>query len=256
MSSESTTNVLYLPNLTWPEVKAALPEIKMAIIPIGSTEQHGPHGRFQTDYAAAREFSLKLGRKLYPNVLITTPITIGFSEHHINFPGTLSLRASTLIEVLMDVTTSLAKHGIKKFFFVNGHGGNSAALTVTVNRIKHEMGHMAAWATLPWVLIDDLSKDIVKSPITGHACESEMSIMLYIWPDAVKKDALAPGAIRKEALESVGRKLGITEGSYFDEITENGALGDATKASAEWGEKAVKTGLERILPYLKEFMDR
>ncbi len=256
MSSNNQTKVLYLPDLTWPEVKAALPDIKVAIIPVGSTEQHGPHGKFQTDYAAAREFSIRLGKALYPNALVTTPVAIGISEHHIHFPGTLSLRASTLIDVLMDIAASLEKHGIKKFFFVNGHGGNEPALTIAANRIKHEMGCNAAWGTLPWDLIGDLSKGFVKSPMTGHSCEREISIMLYLWPDGVKKDALTPGKIRKQALETLGRKLGVREASFFDEVTENGALGDATKASVEWGKKAVEAGLERILPYMKEFMER
>ena len=255
MSSSNQPKVLYLPDLTWPEVKDALHQIKMAIIPVGSTEQHGPHGRFQTDYAAAREFSLRLGQELYPSALVTTPVAIGISEHHIHFPGTLSLRATTLIDVLMDIAVSLEKHGIKRFFFVNGHGGNVPALTVATNRIKHEMKCKAAWSTLPWDLIGDLAEGFVESPMTGHSCEREMSIMLYIWPQGVKKDALTPGKIRKEALEAMGRKLGIHEANFFDEITENGALGDATKASVDWGKKAVETGLKRVLPYMKEFME-
>lgn len=255
MSSSNQPKVLYLPDLTWPEVKDALPQIKMAIIPVGSTEQHGPHGRFQTDYAAAREFSLKLGRELYPNALVTTPVAIGVSEHHIHFPGTLSLKATTLIDVLMDIAISLEKHGIRRFFFVNGHGGNVPALTITANRMKHEMGCSAAWATLPWDLIGDLSKGFVESPMTGHSCEREMSIMLYLWPQGVKKDALTPGKIRQKALEGPGRELGIHEANFFDEITENGALGDATKSSVDWGKKAVETALDRVLPYMKEFME-
>lgn len=255
MSSCKQSKVLYLPDLTWPEVKDAMPGIKVAIIPVGSTEQHGPHGRFQTDYAAAREFSIRLGKELYPNALVTTPVPIGISEHHIHFPGTLSLRATTLIDVLMDIATSLRKHGINRFFFVNGHGGNTPALTIATNRIKHEMGCKAAWATLPWDLIGDLSKGFVQSPMTGHSCEREMSIMLYLWPDGVKQDALTPGKIRKEALDGLGRKLGIREAKFFDEVTENGALGDATKASVDWGKKAVETALERVVPYMKEFME-
>ncbi len=254
MSLCNESKVLYLPDLTWPEVKDALPDIKTAIIPVGSTEQHGPHGKFQTDYAAAREFSIRLGKALYPNALVTTPIPIGISEHHIHFPGTLSFRASTLIDVLMDIAVSLKKHGIKRFFFVNGHGGNVPAITIATNRIKHELGCKAAWATLPWDLISDLSEGFVQSPVTGHSCEKEISIMLYLWPDGVKQDALTPGKIRKEAMEGLGRRLGIHEANFFDEVTENGALGDATKASVDWGKRAVQAGLERILPYMKEFM--
>ncbi len=254
MPEDNQHRVLYLPDLTWPEVKEALPQIKMAIIPVGSTEQHGPHGRFQTDYAAAREFSLRLGQELYPNALVTTPVPIGISEHHIHFPGTLSLRATTLVDVLMDIAVSLEKHGIRRFFFVNGHGGNTPALTIVTSRIRHEMNCKAAWSTLPWDLIGDLAKDFVQSPMTGHSCEMEMSIMLYIWPQGVKEDALTAGKIRQEALDRQKLASGIHESHFFDEVTENGALGDATKASAEWGKKAVETGLQRLLPYMREFM--
>ena len=96
--------------------------------------------------------------------------------------------------------------------------------------------------------------DVYKRQMTGHSCEMEMSIMMYLWPQGVKTDALTPGKIRQEALDAQGRKLGIHEAHFFDEITENGALGDATKADPEWGKKAVEVGLTRLLPYIREFM--
>jgi creatinine amidohydrolase len=257
MSESTKKPVLYLPDLTWPEVKEALPKIKAAIIPVGSTEQHGPHGRFQTDYACAREFSLRLAECLYPEVLVTTPVAIGISEHHIHFPGTLSLRASTLIDVLMDIATSLYRHGLRRFFFVNGHGGNTPALTIATNRICHELGCKAAWATLPYDVIRDVSQaEIIKSPVTGHSCENEISLLLHLWPDAVRKEALSKGKVRPGEPESLARKLGIHEARFFDEVTENGALGDATLASAEFGRRAVALALEQMVPYMKEFMQK
>jgi len=242
--------------MTWPQVKQALEEIKVAIIPVGSTEQHGPHGRFQMDTSCAREFAKKLGERLYPEALVVPAVPIGVSEHHIRFPGTLSLRPSTLIHVLMDIAISLYKHGIRRFFFVNAHGGNRPALSIVANRIKHELGGEAAWATLPYDLTRDLAAEFVKSPVSGHSCENEISILLYLWPDAVDENALSKGQVRKQALESTARRLGIQDAHFFDEVTENGALGDATKASVEFGKRAVEVALERIVPFMREFMAR
>ena len=155
---------LYLYEMTWPEVKAALPGIKVAIIPTGSSEQHGPHGTFEVDTARAREFCLLLAERVYPQALVTPCIQIGISPHHMHFPGTLSLRAETYIEVLMDVARSLYQHGIRRFLFVNGHGGNKPALTLVMNRLRHELGvrsavasptAVAARAAISWAVARD-----------------------------------------------------------------------------------------------------
>lgn len=254
MSSIARKPVLYLPDLTWPEFNEALPNIRAAIIPVGSTEQHGPHGRFQMDSACSREFSIRLGQLLYPQILVTTPVAIGVSEHHMSFPGTITLQPNTLVNVLIDIASSLHRHGLRRFFFVNGHGGNTPALTIATNHICHALGDKAAWATLPYDVVRDVSAEFVTSPVSGHSCENEISMLLYLWPDAVKKDSLAKGQVRKGIAESPGRKLGIHEAYFFDYLTENGALGDATKASLEFGQQAVELALERMVVYMKDFM--
>ena len=227
MSSCKQSKVLYLPDLTWPEVKDAMPGIKVAIIPVGSTEQHGPHGRFQTDYAAAREFSIRLGEELYPNTLVTTPVPIGISEHHIHFRGTLSLRATTLIDVLMDIATSLESMVLT----------DSSLLTATAETLPplplQPTGSSTKWdARQPGQHFLGSHRRSFQGlcPITYDRplLRKEMSIMLYLWPDGVKQDALTPVKSEKN-LDGLGRKLGIREAKFFDEVTENGALGDATR---------------------------
>lgn len=248
---------LYLHDMTWPEVKAALPQVKVAIIPVGSTEQHGPHATFEMDTADSREFSKLLGERLYPNALVTPAVPFGISSHHMKFPGTLSLRAETLVTVLMDIVESLHTHGIRRFFFVNGHGGNTPALTIVTNRIKHEMGCTAAWATLPYNAIGDgLWDKYVTSHTSGHSCEGEVSVMLHLWPRAIRKDALVAGKIVDD-VQARNDKWGfIHEAHFFSENTENGCLGDATKATAEIGKAFVESGLDRTVEYLRDFMER
>ena len=246
---------LYLPEMTWPEVKAALPEVKMAIIPVGSNEQHGPHGTFQMDTAESREFAKRLGERLYPHALVAPAVPIGISGHHMHFPGTITLQAETLISLLMDMAKSLHAHGIRRFFFANGHGGNAPALTIVCNRIKHEMGCPAAWATLPYSAVGDITGKYVTSETSGHSCEGEISIMLYLWPDAVRTEALTAGEIVRSTRERAVQAPWASEAHFFDEITANGCLGDARKASAEIGRELVETGLDRAVSYLKAFME-
>lgn len=247
---------LYLPEMTWPELKEALPKVKLAIIPVGSHEQHGPHGTFQFDAACSKEFSILLGQRLYPEAVVAPGVAVGVSTHHMNFPGTITLQPETLIQVLMDMTKSLIKHGIRKFLFVNGHGGNTPALTIVANRIRQDLDCEAMWGTLPYDVAGDISGKYVKSPVTGHSCEGEVSIMMYLKPDAVRTSALTPGNLNPQYVEDLKDALPIKRGSFFDEVTINGCLGDATKASAEIGKEVVETALDRLVPYLKKRIER
>lgn len=253
MASEK--KCLYLHEMTWPEVKEALPEVKLAIIPVGSTEQHGPHATFQMDTAGSREFARLLGERLYPNALVAPAVPVGVSSHHMHFPGTITLQPETLITVLMDVVKSLRAHGIKRFFFCNGHGGNSPVLTIVANKVKHDLGCPAAWATLPYNAVNDIWKENVKSEISGHSCEGEVSVMMHLWPDAIRKEALTPGKIAEAARGKWEQWPWVSEAHFFDETTENGCLGDATKASPELGKALVETGLDRAAAYLRAFME-
>ncbi len=257
-TATATKKRFYIPEMTWPEVQAALPLVKMAIIPVGSNEQHGPHGTFQFDTACAREFSLRLGARLYPKALVAPAIPIGISGHHMRFPGTIPFRAETLVQILMETVSSLVQHGIKKFLFVNGHGGNSPALTIAANRIKQELGYEAMWGTLPYSAVGDLASQHTKSPVTGHSCENEVSILLALMPEAVRREALTPGKLQPRVLEELARPsdhVQLQRGSFFDETTENGALGDATQASAELGNLYVETALDRLVPRMRRFME-
>lgn len=254
---ENKQKSMYLHDLTWPEVKELLPNIKMAIIPVGSTEQHGPYGAFDYDAACSREFSKRLGERLYPHVLVAPGVQIGVSGHHIRFPGSITLRPDTLVDVIMDVAWSLRQHGIRKFFIANGHGGNLPAIAVAANRLKQECGDEVAWATVPYDGVRDISAKHEKTLVNGHACEIETSIMLYLWPKSVQKHKLTKGDILPAVIER--RKLGgaiAQEARYFHEVTANGCLGDATFASEEIGKELVETALDRYAQYLTDFMNR
>jgi creatinine amidohydrolase len=108
--------------LTWPKVEEYLKTNKTIIIPIGSTEQHGPTGIIGTDYITAQKLAIEVGKRT--NTMVSPPLCFGMAYHHMDFPGTMTLKPSTMMLVLLDMIESCYTHGFKKFMFINGHGGN------------------------------------------------------------------------------------------------------------------------------------
>jgi creatinine amidohydrolase len=117
----ANTEAIRLALQSWPDVEAYLKGCKGIIIPLGSTEQHGPTGAIGTDALTAEAVALELGRR--SGVLVTPAQAYGMAEHHLGFAGTMSLQPATLMAVMHDLVLSLATHGFERIFVVNGHGG-------------------------------------------------------------------------------------------------------------------------------------
>ena len=121
---------------TWQEVEERLADSTGIIVPIGSTEQHGPNGLIGTDALCAEVIAKEVGEA--EDALVAPTISVGMAQHHMAFAGSMTLRPSTLIAVLRDNVQSLVRHGFTRFYFINGHGGNVATVNAAFSEIYAE----------------------------------------------------------------------------------------------------------------------
>lgn len=250
------TKAFVLSDMTWPEAKDAFAQAELAILPVGSFEQHGPFMTFEVDSVRAYGFAKLLGERLYPRVIVAPPIPFGISHHHMNFPGTITLQHDTFHAVILDMVRSLMAHGIRQFFLVNGHGGNNPSLEVMIVRLRHELGIQVAYSFISATASGAARNRPKAVPVDGHCGEGETSQTLYLAPHAVRPERIVKGAVRGYPYRHLGKNSGIVYPSSWDELTENGALGDATEASAELGKAIIDAALDKTSEFLVDFMDK
>ncbi len=245
-----------LARMTSPEAGEALAKAEVALIPVGATEQHGPNLSLETDTAIAYQLALRLAAALYPRAVVAPPLPFGVSYHHMHFPGTITVSPETFQAVVLDVVNSLRQHGVRRFFIVDGHAGNQGALDVLMTKLRFELGVPAAYLFY-FTLVADVIEDEVTSERWGHACEVEASMGLALQPDIVRSEALQAGAIRPDTLpysHGLGSlRLGVP--LWFDEITANGALGDARQGSKAFGLRITDAVVARTVEFLERFIE-
>ncbi len=188
-----------LQTATWPEVEAYLERSTGIIVPIGSTEQHGPNGMIGTDAICPETIAFGVAESI--EVLIAPTLAFGQAHHHLGFAGTIALRPSTLMAVLVDIVRSLHRQGFRRIYFLNGHGGNVA----TINAAFQEVYAQSTFgdANLPdlqlqlrnWYMAESvgkLSKQLFGNQEGGHATPSEVSLTFYAYPEKIKTTTMSP----------------------------------------------------------------
>ncbi|MBD2519151.1 creatininase family protein [Nostoc sp. FACHB-973] len=195
---------------TWQEVEAYLQQSKGIIFPIGSTEQHGPTGLIGTDAICAEAIARGVGDAT--GAIVAPTINVGMALHHTAFPGTISLRPSTLIQVVRDYITCLAKAGFTKFYFINGHGGNIATLKAAFSETYAHLEdlHIANAQQVQcqvanWFMCSSvykLAKELYGDQEGSHATPSEVALTQYVYPEAIKQAPLSPEVARGHRIYS------------------------------------------------------
>lgn len=179
---------------TWTEVEKYLQNSPGIIIPIGSTEQHSPAGLIGTDAICAEFVAKGVGENTH--AMVAPTINVGMALHHTGFPGTISLRPSTMILVIRDYVTSLVKAGFCKFYFINGHGGNIHTLRAAFSEIYaylEELNYPNAdrvqCQVANWFMcssVHKLAKELYGDGEGSHATPSEVALTQFIYPEAIK----------------------------------------------------------------------
>ena len=244
-----------LAKMTSPEAAEALGKAEVALIPVGATEQHGPNMTLETDTAVAYRLALRIAAALHPRAVVALALPYRVSYHHMQFPGTMTVSPETFQAVVLEVVDSLRQHGMERFFVVDGHAGNQGALDVLMTKLRFQMGLRAAYLFY-FTIVDDLMREGAQTERWGHACEVEASMGLALQPDIVRDEALETGKVRPASLpySNVLESPRVGVPLSFEEITDNGALGDATKASEAFGRQLTGAVVQRSVEFLERFL--
>jgi creatinine amidohydrolase len=177
----------YLPHMTVPDVRELLTRTDMAIIPVGSLEQHGLHLPIGTDYLNGMERAKLIAQQV--DALVVPILMPGQSPYHMAFPGTITLSSETIQAVYVEAAQSLIRHGFKRFLILNAHGGNRAITTFIVDRINQETAGIAVDLGAAAAPFREGTSIPPTTVFDRHGGVGETSNSLYLMPSLVDMDA-------------------------------------------------------------------
>jgi len=240
---------LDLAESAWPEADA---DADAALLPVGSTEQHGPHAPLGTDTLAAEAVAERGAAAYDGTAVVAPPIPVGVSEEHRRFPGTLWVRPDTFRAYVRETAASLAHHGWDRVVFVNGHGGNVDALReVSARLTRDELAYATAFTWFDAVDPADAGVDARM----GHAGPLETSLVLATRPELVEEGRLSAAA--EDGADRWGEWVsGVNLAYDTDEFAENGVVGDPRAGSAEAGERLLEAAGEALAALVAAVADR
>ncbi|RLG51730.1 MAG: creatininase family protein [Thermoproteota archaeon] len=218
---------------SWRQLEDALEECDVAILPVGSVEQHGPALPVGADYLASWRIAEAVAERA--GVPALAPVPYGVSAHHKDFPGTVYVSPEAFKAYLRDVLYSLWEQGVRKLLVVNGHGGNSAVLRELALEARIELSMtvlVAEW----WHVSAELS--LFKPEERHHAGAEESSLMMHLAPELVDESLIVDGPLPEAAPVSEVKTTG--------EVTKTGVIGLAKTASREKGERVFELVVSKL----------
>jgi len=247
-----------LSEMTWKEVSEALKHTDLVIVPVGSTEEHGPHLPLATDTIQGVEVSKRIVASLSEegiHVVAGPPIPFGISLHLMDFPGTITLTPKTLEAMIQEVCNSLIRHGFSKIVLLVAHNHNLGAVYSAAQEMLQQP-HVRI-LVINWMpLLKRHYSEILKSKEGGHGGEGETARVLASIPELVRMDLTQvyyPKRLERleadEPIDVGGGVLDLPHG--MKEITTTGSLGDPTVATAETGEKCYELIVDWVCEVIK-----
>ncbi len=227
-----------LARLTWPEARDAIRGARVALLPVGAIEQHGPHLPLGTDDYIASHIARGAARR--DDLLLLPGIRVGVSREHRQFWGTLAVSPAALREQAVDLARSLASHTLRRIVFVNGHGSNCGPLEDAARDLREE--GVFAFVFNWWHSIDPMLRELFPDP-TAHAGSIETSLMLAIDPELVRTNRLdEAGSVDRWGTYVEGVLVGFDAADF----TEPGNVGDPNLADAEKGKAVLSAACDSL----------
>jgi len=248
---------IYFLDQSWPELKEAVKNNTLIILPVGQVEEHGMHLPVKTDAFIAEEVAKRVAEKIKSEipVLVMPTIWSGYSMKPVaKWPGTIRLKPETFISMVFDICASIIEMGFKKIILISSHGNHTGMLRVVVRKIADEYGVYIA-LTFPVLMAKEEFKRISKAGKEGscHAGEYETSLMLYLAEELVDMDKA-----------SSQDRLIFSSRFYPDRVfwstwgvqkSKTGVYGDPTVATKETGKRIMEATVENYIKFIKEFYD-
>lgn len=255
--------------MKWPDINQAVTENRVVVIPAGTLEDHGLHLPVDTDVVIAEEICKRLTGGMPMETILFPPIIFGYSPHHIDGPGVITIRWDTFIESTTQILSSLGYHGFRKILIVNGHGSNVPVLDIATRQANVQNPDMQCAFTSWWGL-KQVQQEVEKfreSDWTGHACELETSAYLAIDPESVDmskcRQDFNPNLTKHFWSDLVGQTPENTDFAnqislkeYWSTLCETGTMGDPSSSTAEKGEKMISAAVSEIHEVINELRAR
>jgi len=233
---------LLLHEMSWVDAKEYFSKNHVAIVPVGSNEQHGPANPLGTDHLIAKAFAEEASKRT--GVVCLQVIPFGVSPHHRQFWGTVSVSPKVFRKYVKEVFLSLSYYGVNRIVVVNGHGGNLAGL-VEVAREMRELGvFVSVWQW--WPAAEEVLPRIFSDEERHHAGAEETSVNLALHEHLVNKERLRNERLRTHALKLAGISLPLDS---VDE-TPSGVFGKQKTASVEKGRKVFDACLKVLVKHV------
>jgi creatinine amidohydrolase len=224
----------------------------IVLLPVASTEQHGPHLATGVDTFLCSEVCRRVAAELAPCVpaVVAPAVWFGLADHHVPFGGTFTISLATYYAVLRDLCRSMLGAGFRRIVIVNGHGGNMQALAAFTGELTRELGAPIATTTYFMEAVAEQAQILEDQNGVMHACEAETSMMMAVHPELVNESRLdAAHGPHFDLTASLIPSLKAFR--TFAELTSSGVAGDARKASASKGEERLKACAAALAARLK-----
>jgi len=251
--------------MSWPEIREVAKEGRIAVIPVATIEDHGPHLPVDTDVVLCNEVCRRAVERIPDEGLLIPSVIHGYSPHHMDFPGPITIGPQTFTHYVLDICKSLIHHGFLKILIVNGHGSNVALLEMVARLAIIETQGKCLCASLSYWNVTKL-REVAARVMTsgesapGHAGEFETSLYLAINPDLVEmakavREVPAPGA-------GLGLGRGSTFGTgaslwpFWSSFSQTGIMGDASQGTVEKGVQMLEAAADGLADLIREMKAR